>query len=470
MIKGLGKWYGSGDPWVWLSAGGVVVSVLMVLTLIGLLLFQGLGYFWPDRVDRVEVWHPVQGKLQFYGIPVDRERARPVDEGTMGDRTLFWLGQAEAQGEAYLWVEDTFIRSISRPVDLVRIQRRDGSEFFGNLSGLRRDGQWVADAGEAEVLLDDATAWDTLVGMGADGREVLMNVARIDSISWPNRMNTAQRLQKCFSNIGGFFTDRQYTGSSENGVLPAIIGTSVLVILMSILVMPVGVLAAVYMREYARQRLWIRLLRVAVHNLAGVPSVVYGIFGLGFFVYHLGDQLDTWFYADRLPSPTFGAPGLLWAALTLALLTLPVVIVATEDGLNRVPLHVRQSSLALGATRTETLWRLVLPVASPACLTGLILAVSRAAGEVTPLMLVGAAKMAPASLFSTEFPFVHLDQEFMHLGFQVYDLGFRSDDLHASRPMVFATALLLLLLVIVLNATAVAIRNRARGRYQLLEH
>jgi phosphate transport system permease protein len=306
--------------------------------------------------------------------------------------------------------------------------------------------------------------------MGADGREVLMNVARIDSISWPNRMNTAQRLQKCFSNIGGFFTDRQYTGSSENGVLPAIIGTSVLVILMSILVMPVGVLAAVYMREYARQRLWIRLLRVAVHNLAGVPSVVYGIFGLGFFVYHLGDQLDTWFYADRLPSPTFGAPGLLWAALTLALLTLPVVIVATEDGLNRVPLHVRQSSLALGATRTETLWRLVLPVASPACLTGLILAVSRAAGEVTPLMLVGAAKMAPASLFSTEFPFVHLDQEFMHLGFQVYDLGFRSDDLHASRPMVFATALLLLLLVIVLNATAVAIRNRARGRYQLLEH
>ena len=168
-----------------------------------------------------------------------------------------------------------------------------------------------------------------------------------------------------------------------------------MVILMSIVVMPFGVIAAVYLHEYAGNNLLTRVIRIAVVNLAGVPSIVYGVFGLGFFVYMIGGTLDQLFYPESLPNPTFGTPGVLWAALTLALLTLPVVIVATEEGLSRIPTSLRQGSMALGASRAETLWRIVLPMAAPAMMTGLILAVARAAGETAPLMLVGVVKSVP---------------------------------------------------------------------------
>ena len=210
-------------------------------------------------------------------------------------------------------------------------------------------------------------------------------------------------------------------------------------------------------------------MRIAVNNLAGVPSIVYGVFGLGFFIYFLGGNLDQLFYPEALPAPTFGTPGLFWASLTLALLTLPVVIVATEEGLARIPSSIREGSLALGATKAEMLWRTVLPMATPAMMTGLILAVARAAGEVAPLMLVGVVKLAPALPLDTNPPFIHLERKFMHLGFHIYDVGFQSPNVEAARPLVYATALLLVIVIVVLNLAAITIRNHLRERYRELE-
>ena len=207
---------------------------------------------------------------------------------------------------------------------------------------------------------------------------------------------------------------------------------------------------------------------MAVHNLAAIPSVVYGVFGLGVFVYGLGSEIDSAMYSDSLPSPTFGEPGLLWASLTLALLTLPVVIVATEEGLARVPRSIIEASYALGATRAETLFRLILPLIGPAMMTGLILAIARAAGEVAPLMLVGVVEFAPYLPITTDYPFLRLDQKFMHLGYHIYDLGFQSIDIEATRPRVFATALLLFVIVMVLNTLAVLLRNRLDRKYRHL--
>jgi len=223
------------------------------------------------------------------------------------------------------------------------------------------------------------------------------------------------------------------------------------------------------MREYAKQGLMIRIIRISVNNLAGVPSIVYGVFGLGFFVYFLGGNIDALFFPEASPAPVFGSPGILWSALTLALLTLPVVIVATEEGLSRVPRTIREGSLALGATKAETLWRTVLPIASPAMMTGLILAVARAAGEVAPLMLVGVVKLAPSLPLDGNYPFLHLEQKFMHLGFHIYDVGFQSPNVEAARPLVYATSLLLVIIIVVLNLFAIRLRNRMRERMRGLE-
>ena len=243
-----------------------------------------------------------------------------------------------------------------------------------------------------------------------------------------------------------------------------------MVLLMSVIVTPFGVVAAIYLREYAKQGFITRLVRISVNNLAGVPSIVYGVFGLGFFVYFLGGNIDELFYPEALPSPTFGSGGLLWASLTLALLTVPVVIVATEEGLARIPRSIREGSLALGATKAETLWRTVIPMASPAMMTGLILAVARAAGEVAPLMLVGAVKLAPSLPLDLNAPFLHLERKFMHLGFHIYDVGFQSPNVEAARPLVYATALILVAVIVLLNLSAIYIRNHLREKYRTMEH
>jgi len=235
-------------------------------------------------------------------------------------------------------------------------------------------------------------------------------------------------------------------------------------------VTPFGVVAAVYLREYAKQGPLTRTIRVAVNNLAGVPSIVYGVFGLGFFVYFLGGNLDALFYPEAAPAPVFGTPGLMWASITLALLTLPVVIVATEEGLTRIPKSLREGSLALGATKFETITKVILPMSSPAMMTGLILAIARAAGEVAPLMLVGVVKLAPTLPLDGNFPYLHLERKFMHLGFHIYDVGFQSPNVEAARPLVYATAALLVVVIVALNLTAIMIRNRLREKYRALEN
>jgi phosphate transport system permease protein len=268
------------------------------------------------------------------------------------------------------------------------------------------------------------------------------------------------------SKVWELLSDEPRESNTEGGLFPAIFGTVMMVMLMSLFSLPMGVVAAIYLREYAREGVMVRLVRIAVYNLAGVPSIVFGVFGLGFFVYGLGSGLDSLFFSDRLPTPTFGTGGILWASLTLALLTVPVVIVATEEGLSAIPRSTREASLALGATRFQTLTRVILPMAVPGILTGFILAMARAAGEVAPLMITGVVKLAPALPIDGTFPFLHLERKFMHLGFHIYDVGFQSPNVEAAKPMVYMTTLLLVLIVLVLSLTAIILRNRMRKRMQ----
>lgn len=299
--------------------------------------------------------------------------------------------------------------------------------------------------------------------------QIRIPLKEIVSIQFPNRMSWKDKFVEFLYVLGAFVSEEPRDSNTEGGVFPAIFGTVFMVLLMSILVTPLGVIAAIYLHEYAKNNLFTRLIRVAVINLAGVPSIVYGVFGLGFFVYVVGHNIDQLLYSESLPTPTFGSPGLLWSALTLALLTLPVVIVSTEEGLSRIPLTVREGSLALGATKAETLWRIVLPMASPAIMTGLILAVSRAAGEVAPLMLVGVVKMAPSLPVDSYFPFIHLERKFMHLGFHIYDVGFQSPNVESARPLVYASAFLLVSVIVALNITAIAVRNHLREKFRSYE-
>jgi len=304
----------------------------------------------------------------------------------------------------------------------------------------------------------------------ASGQTVDVPLASMVRVYRPNAMSWLQKCGFYLSKVWEFVSDEPREANTEGGIFPAIFGTVMMVILMTVFVTPFGVIAAVYLREYAKQGVLTRTIRIAVNNLAGVPSIVYGVFGLGFFVYFLGGNIDQLFFPEALPSPTMGTPGILWASLTLALLTVPVVIVATEEGLARIPRSIYEGSLALGATKAETLWRTLLPMASPSMMTGLILAVARAAGEVAPLMLVGVVKLAPSLPLDENFPFLHLDRKFMHLGFHIFDVGFQSPNVEAARPLVYATALLLVLVIAALNIAAIMIRNRLREKYRALEH
>ncbi|HAO75705.1 MAG TPA: phosphate ABC transporter permease PtsA [Pseudomonas sp.] len=333
--------------------------------------------------------------------------------------------------------------------------------------------QWDA---EYRVLEDKLVALqqqfnrDSITVRTADGREQEISLGKVVRAFQPNAMSTAQKLMFYFTKLWEFVSDEPREANTEGGVFPAIFGTVLMTLIMAVIVTPFGVIAAVYLREYAKQGLLTRIIRIAVNNLAGVPSIVYGVFGLGFFVYVLGGSMDRLFYPEAAPAPVFGTPGLMWASLTLAILTLPVVIVATEEGLARIPRMIREGSLALGATKSETLWKVVLPMASPAMMTGLILAVARAAGEVAPLMLVGVVKLAPNLPLNGNYPYLHLDQKIMHLGFHIYDVGFQSPNVEAARPLVYATAFLLVLVIAILNFSAVVIRNHLREKYKALDH
>ncbi|UNG21081.1 phosphate ABC transporter permease PstA [Stutzerimonas zhaodongensis] len=395
---------------------------------------------WPElqkRIDRIDSLHAGIAKLEKVDIGRINhglERLRLKTRKLELDDKLDAAAQAELDAERAQW--DAEYKALE-------------SELVALYTGFNRD---------------------SITMRTMDGQEKEISLGKIVRAYRPNAMSTLDKLGFYFAKVWEFVSDEPREANTEGGIFPAIFGTVLMTIIMAVIVTPFGVIAAVYLREYAKQGLLTRIIRIAVNNLAGVPSIVYGVFGLGFFVYVLGGSLDQIFYPEAAPAPVFGTPGLVWASLTLAILTLPVVIVATEEGLARIPRILREGSLALGATKSETLWKVVLPMASPAMMTGLILAVARAAGEVAPLMLVGVVKLAPSLPLNGNYPYLHLDQKIMHLGFHIYDVGFQSPNVEAARPLVYATALLLVLVIATLNLTAVVIRNHLREKYKALDH
>ncbi|PKI17010.1 phosphate ABC transporter permease PstA [Colwellia sp. 12G3] len=545
----MNKWFRSGSPWIWLSAGGVSISLISVLGLLWLIASRGLSYFWPSELYQFDLTDQHGAKSVVIGEIYDREQI-PVSqlahlnlaldpEQEILERLLIKTGNRELVSLDFRWLLSHNIQKTQTPNDLVVIERRTNGNFYGFIESVVVDGKEVDESKLSELLarvdnfqdqIDDlqksdigainyqlerlrlktrkyqlenkltaelqaqidseiATlnqdyalleqelmgyreqiSRDHIVMRAMDGQLVTINFEYILKVTFNNQLSVIEKTALFFSHIGSFLIDDPREANTEGGVFPAIFGTVLMVLLMTVIVSPFGVIAAIYLHEYAGKNAFTKLLRIAVINLAGVPSIVYGVFGLGFFVYMVGGSLDQLFYSENLPSPTFGTPGVLWSALTLAILTLPVVIVSTEEGLSRIPSEMRHGSLALGATKAETLWRIILPIASPAIMTGIILAIARAAGEVAPLMLVGVVKMAPNLPLDGNFPFLHLDRKFMHLGFHIYDVGFQSPNVEAARPLVFATALLLVSIIVALNMTAVSIRNKLRERYKMLEH
>lgn len=555
-----GNWIKRGDPFVWLCASAVTVSVLAVIGLLLLLAVRGFGHFWPADVfqaqyqlpgqapkmilaERVESESVPLAQLQSAGVPLDTDDA-------FIRRELVKVGNRDIGGADFTWVISRYLQDTQYPSQAVAMERREWGNFYGYLLAVKESGSAVVPEGDeasrwqalqqrlerARQLRDQIDAIekddigainysmerlrladrslelkqdisdlerqsqkaeieaqrralqseyqgfqaqladfyrqlgrDSVTMRTADGTQKDIALADVVRAYRPNGMGTGQKLAFYFSKFAEFLSDDPREANTEGGIFPAIFGTVIMVLIMSVMVTPFGVMAAVYLREYAHQGAMTRIIRIAVNNLAGVPSIVYGVFGLGFFIYFLGSEIDQFFYREALPAPTFGTPGLLWASVTLALLTLPVVIVATEEGLSRIPRNVREGSLALGATKAETLWRVVLPMTSPAMMTGLILAVARAAGEVAPLMLVGVVKLAPSLPVDGHFPYFHLERKFMHLGFHIYDVGFQSPNVEAARPLVYATALLLVVIIALLNFSAVAFRNHLREKYKSLD-
>ncbi|MBU0902996.1 MAG: phosphate ABC transporter permease PstA [Gammaproteobacteria bacterium] len=416
----------------------------------------------------------------FYGYLVNvKEAGELVAEGDASWPALQErLERVEQLHKNLVRLEKKDIGRINAGLERIRLQTRK-LELQGKLDDVAQAeldaerAQWDAEYKVLEtelIALNQAFNRDSVTLKTVDGREVTISLGKVVRAFQPNAMGTGDKLGFYFAKLWEFVSDDPREANTEGGIFPAIFGTVMMTLIMAVIVTPFGVVAAIYLREYAKQGPLTRVIRIAVNNLAGVPAIVYGVFGLGFFVYVLGGSLDRMFFPESAPAPTFGTPGLLWASLTLAILTLPVVIVATEEGLARIPRAVREGSLALGATKVETLWRVVLPMASPAMMTGLILAVARAAGEVAPLMLVGVVKLAPSLPLDGNYPYLHLDQKIMHLGFHIYDVGFQSPNVEAARPLVYATALLLVLVIVVLNFAAVYIRNHLREKYKALDH
>jgi phosphate transport system permease protein len=516
-----------GNALVWLSGGVLAFSVLMIGGLVGYIGYKGLGFFWPQSLvefdgpggkvlgmvtDRepAKAGEPARvqlrvGNRDLYGQDFrwyrDDELSHPStpSEALLIERREngIFLGRIKAiqrqgvvlaQGNAAIreattrlpaaerlqkrirTIEKDEVGDLNTKLEDIRLQRRrledrpdsaastrldakekqlqDGySQLQQRLEGLR------GEAGLDSVLLETV-----------DGQIKELPLASVVRIVPANALGPFGKLRVYASRLWEFVAEDPRESNTEGGIFPAIFGTVMMVLLMSILVVPLGVMAALFLREYARDGWLVRATRVAVNNLAGVPSIVFGVFGLGFFVYTVGGSIDRLFFPEKLPTPTYGTGGILWAALTLALLTVPVVIVSTEEALASVPRSQREASLALGATKWQTLWNIVLPGAMPGILTGLILAMARGAGEVAPLMLTGVVKLAPSMPLDGTFPFLHLDRKFMHLGFHIYDVGFQSPNSEAAKPMVFMTALLLLAVVVALNLGAISLRRRLRAR------
>ncbi|NJN69243.1 MAG: phosphate ABC transporter permease PstA [Nitrospira sp.] len=456
----------SGELFIWGCGAGLSLSLLMIAGLLVLILINGFGYFWP--ADLVELTFK-DGKHVIGQLAGE-------DLSPKGDRRIrMKIGNRDLYGLDFRWINSEQIVERTKPVDLVMVERREWGNFYGRLRTLVKEDQIVAEGPDAvwqalPPLLRAAHSSESespysVLAVDANGKEKSLALSQVIRVFRPNDLSTFEKLWVYVGNVWTVLTTEPREANTEGGIFPAIFGTVMMVLIMSFIVTPFGVIGALYLREYARQGVIVRTVRIAVNNLAGVPSIVFGVFGLGFFVYGVGGTLDALWFSDRLPTPTFGTGGILWASLTLALLTVPVVIVATEEGLSAVPREYREGSIGLGATKWETIWKVVLPTALPGILTGLILAMARAAGEVAPLMLTGVVKLAPALPIDGTWPFLHLDRKFMHLGFHIYDVGFQSPNVEAAKPMVYVTTLVLILVVVTLNLTGIILRNRMRRKY-----
>jgi phosphate transport system permease protein len=423
-------------------------------------------------VERVE-WGPFVGVVQALTLG----DATLTGEAALGERLHAAQAQAASRRARIRRIERGEIGAINHRMEKARLALRavglqagkDSAAYRqalerGEAQAVELDAAYARLAAEAAALKSEDARY-TITLADINGREKVQTLSEIVRIYPANALNLFQRMGVYASRWREFLTAEPREANTEGGVLPAIFGTFVMTVLMALAVAPFGVMAALYLREYARQGRLVSAVRICVNNLAGVPSIVYGVFGLGFFAYVVGAGIDQLFYPERLPNPTFGTGGLLWASLTLALLTVPVVIVATEEALAAVPQSLREGSLACGASKWQTIKYIVLPKALPGIMTGLILAMARGAGEVAPLMLVGVVKLAPELPIDQYFPFLHLERSFMHLGFHIFDVGFQSRNSEAGKPMVFVTTLLLITLVVLLNATAIFIRNRLKRKY-----
>ncbi len=533
-----------GDPLIWFTGSALGVCLLMIAGLVGVILVNGLGFFWPRPLlevtlrdggvflGEVENREPIpnpghpdhlkKSRIQlrvgnrdllgfdFKWIDEDEIARRPalpeawfierreygpligtpvlLKEGeavrargpeAIGPLLPALLGKAERDRAAIARIEKGEIGEINYRIEQCRLldrkldleARKDPSRDQGRERERIRQAveeQKALYAKKQEELgrIVERAAPTTLTVQIAGGREKELRTLDIYRAYAANRLGFAGRLRIYAHRLWEFLRDDPRESNTEGGIFPAIFGTVMMVVIMSIIGVPLGVLAALYLREYAKQGALVRIVRIAVNNLAGVPSIVFGVFGLGFFVYFVGGTIDQLFFSAALPTPTYGTGGILWASLTLALLTVPVVIVASEEALAAVPRSMREASVAMGATKLQTILRVVLPAAAPGILTGLILAMARGAGEVAPLMLTGVVKLAPELPLDGFFPFFHLDRKFMHLGFHIYDVGFQSPNVEAAKPMVYTTTILLLLIVVLLNLAAIVVRNRLREKYK----
>lgn len=510
---------------VMVTSLGLVLILLMLALVVWLILSRGLAAFWPQRLEQFqlkdgqvvlgEVWERMEspegprlrlrvGNRELVGqdiILLDQSEVRTTSlprDAVLIERHengvfLGWLEGLSGPGVALrgdgpslrmrldeslerMAVVDEDLRDLQETARRLSLKRgRWEEEMERGASAQRRraleaklaesGGELRMVEGRLDSLRSAADAWSLLVRT-ADGTQVQLPLLQVGRWVPSNTLGVAGRAGLYLARLGDFLSEEPRESNTAGGVWPAIFGTVLMVLLMSLAAAPLGVLTAVYLHDYARQGLVVRVIRLAVNNLAGVPSIVFGIFGLGFFIYFVGGGVDQTLFGHRLPEPTYGTGGILWASLTLALLTLPVVVVATLEGLSAVPPATRMAALALGATRWQMMRQVVLPNAMPGILTGLILAVSRAAGEVAPLMITGVVKLAPSLALDGDAPFLHLERKFMHLGFHIYDLGFQSPNVEAAKPMLFATALLLILIVLALNLTAIVLRNHLRRRYK----
>jgi phosphate transport system permease protein len=537
------QWKKNGEHWVWVNASAVAICLIMVIGLIGLIVVRGLGHFWVNDVQQIQL----QNGTLWLGEQIDTEKSITNDAKQKSKtQILYKVGNREEYSLDFKWFDGEQIKNTTKPEWVAVIERYEWGNAYGKITNLHWQGKTYGinepqaldnalqavqnirekihtieknDIGRTNYQLNEirlerkkikadnslneiqknkfyAQLYHKEKKISAhyqeikkeldkhhkkleeqgyvtfvlsDNKSKQINLGHIVRVYFPNQMDVVDRTLFYFEKLWEFIIEDPREANTEGGIFPAIFGTVALVMLMTLFVTPLGIITAIYLREYTRQGLIVRIIRISVNNLAGVPSIVYGVFGLGFFVYFMGGSIDELFYSFNLPSPTFGSPNMLWASLTLTLLTLPVVIVSTEEGLNRIPRAIREGSLALGSTKFEVLWRIIIPMISPSIMTGIILAIARAAGEVAPLMLVGVVKLAPDLVIDGNAPFIHLDRQFMHLGFHIFDVGFQSPNIEAAQPLVYATAALLIFIILLLNITTIIIRNNLREKYKALE-